>query len=764
MKNLKKHLLKILSITSISSLPILAVSCKTLETKSENREHKPNSGDTKQPDQPSNNNHIKPNHSNKTDPDHNQNNTSENNKNDVIQKPNNKNEESENVTPVDENVTPVQPSSQHIDPDTPTISNVDLNISDQRLDFINQTYLRKTVEDFVQNPVSNLSEQDLQAMMLNNNVVVNFYAHSDFEIDQKIVELDQFDNNKVQLKLINKKENKPVSNSEIRWYQRTITPYDLVLKANQNDKDKATFDLKDDGWVHWKDNKRDDVWITPEQTSAWIYAEYKGYLFPAIVKVYSRDQSDLMNKEKLALKEAKKIVQENNWKSLPFLERIVESYKWMFTNVTYKDEKELHKHLPNENAYSALVLKASVCAGYSKGYKMLLDELGIPSRFAIREISHVKHVWNLIEVDNKWYHADTTSDAYLTSTKRDNFYYFLNNDDDILPRDNYTQPNFKGERLRNLKIKNFVSSKDDVLALIDKSFDEKTKLVKPISVVVNKNNYKMINDAFDERKLLVKNWKRSGRFYGGVNLEEITYYFIDKPSSDIENVKITNIAKHTENSIKVDFDKEVENLKKGNFEIENALIKNTEKQGTSYILHLDHFNKIGDVEIKLKSVNKQNYKFDITKNEPITFKTSIVDFDAKINAIDDNSIKVETNQDNLEYSFNNNEWKELGQDKLIKDAVIGVLRIRVKNNSGLVTSEMKIFNITRDSINHNQIKLFKNTVIGVDNTMEYKEVNSDKWTSIDKNKLTLNQKGDYLIRIKSVKNNIASDVYKVTIS
>ncbi|MBY7704587.1 hypothetical protein JIY74_30770 [Vibrio harveyi] len=59
--------------------------------------------------------------------------------------------------------------------------------------------------------------------------------------------------------------------------------------------------------------------------------------------------------------------------------------------------------------------------------------------------------------------------------------------------------------MRNLKIKNFVSSKDDVLALIDKSFDEKTKLVKPISVVVNKNNYKMINDAFDERKLLVKN-------------------------------------------------------------------------------------------------------------------------------------------------------------------------------------------------------------------------------------------------------------------
>lgn len=62
----------------------------------------------------------------------------------------------------------------------------------------------------------------------------------------------------------------------------------------------------------------------------------------------------------------------------------------------------------------------SVCTGYSKAYQKLLDKCGIKSELLYelgndtRTNAKLNHVWNLVEIDKKYYHCDVTQDNNLT--------------------------------------------------------------------------------------------------------------------------------------------------------------------------------------------------------------------------------------------------------------------------------------------------------------------------------------------------------------
>ena len=64
------------------------------------------------------------------------------------------------------------------------------------------------------------------------------------------------------------------------------------------------------------------------------------------------------------------------------------------------------------NIYGALVLKRAVCQGYSLAILYLLrDKLGIPCGIVSSENAY--HAWNVVQVNDKWYHMDATSDDPL---------------------------------------------------------------------------------------------------------------------------------------------------------------------------------------------------------------------------------------------------------------------------------------------------------------------------------------------------------------
>lgn len=93
------------------------------------------------------------------------------------------------------------------------------------------------------------------------------------------------------------------------------------------------------------------------------------------------------------------------------------------------------------NIYGALIDKKSVCEGYARAYKTILDEIGIESiivcgtgRNSAGETE--SHAWNYVKIEGIWYAIDVTWDdpviignRYLTDTMK--YSYFLKGSDEF---------------------------------------------------------------------------------------------------------------------------------------------------------------------------------------------------------------------------------------------------------------------------------------------------------------------------------------------
>lgn len=85
---------------------------------------------------------------------------------------------------------------------------------------------------------------------------------------------------------------------------------------------------------------------------------------------------------------------------------------------------------------SAFVESGSVCEGYSKGFKLICDKLGIPTVCVFgnyEEAEAAAHMWNYVKMeDGKWYGIDVTWDDYDGDYGIDIIYrYFLKGSDEF---------------------------------------------------------------------------------------------------------------------------------------------------------------------------------------------------------------------------------------------------------------------------------------------------------------------------------------------
>ncbi|WP_369024694.1 MAG6410 family transglutaminase-related lipoprotein [Mycoplasma capricolum] len=647
-----------------------------------------------------------------------------------------------------------------------TYNDISIN-SNASLDEINNKYIDQTLKAFNQ---IKLSENKAKEMMLNNQVASNFYSHPRFELDKDEIILDKHQNKEIKLQLIDKNTLQPISRNQIKWYQRISYPTDAVI-TSKDSQDNATFILTDDGTLKWKDTKESDG-RSPDEKSARLWAEYKGYLYSAVIRVYSDEISELLNNEDLAKQAARQLVIEKNWNALPPLEKLTKAYEWVTKEIKYDYDRTLKNSLKNQNAHSALVEKYTVCTGYAKGLKLILEEMGIPCRFVEgdsgRESSGVRHAWNLVQIDDKWYHVDTTSDRVEKDQDHTKFNFFLNTNDDFSKKDNFNRDfDNKGTRLRNLKFKNFVVSEDDAIALIDNAWDPETKQLNKLDVITNERNFITVNKAFKKRNL--DSYIKSSKFtlVIGPN-KQASYTFSHQTNETINDIKVIKVEQYKDkHAIRIEFDQKVDDLKIGNFNISNALINKIEQQDKSYILYLDHFSSYDNVEVKLESIKKKDYKFIINTNNKVEFNIQKHKRpEAQIQLLDSGSVKITNHLDNLEYNFNNTSWKDVPKDFIIPDAILGKLNIRYKASDNKLSSDTQTIILTRSQIptNHN-IKVFNKTLTGVDDKMQYRLKNQNStWINITNNKIQKLEAGTYEIRVKPNKTALASEIVEITIN
>ena len=120
---------------------------------------------------------------------------------------------------------------------------------------------------------------------------------------------------------------------------------------------------------------------------------------------YNSTANDITYAKAAFDREANKIISgANSYKSNYEKEKYV--HDALVKSVEYNTGSSL-----NQSAYSALVNKRSVCAGYARSFQYIMTELGIPTYY-VTGVSDGEgpHAWNLISLSDGFYNVDVTFD------------------------------------------------------------------------------------------------------------------------------------------------------------------------------------------------------------------------------------------------------------------------------------------------------------------------------------------------------------------
>ena len=108
------------------------------------------------------------------------------------------------------------------------------------------------------------------------------------------------------------------------------------------------------------------------------------------------------------------------------LQKIQAIHDYVVVNLKY--DTDLQKY----TAYEGLKTGEAVCQGYALLTYELLKEAGIENRLVEGTAGDQLHAWNLVRLDNRWYHLDTTWDDPVPDVpKRVNYTYYLRTDEQM---------------------------------------------------------------------------------------------------------------------------------------------------------------------------------------------------------------------------------------------------------------------------------------------------------------------------------------------
>jgi hypothetical protein len=90
------------------------------------------------------------------------------------------------------------------------------------------------------------------------------------------------------------------------------------------------------------------------------------------------------------------------------------------TNLAYD------KSLVSHSAYDGLANGKTVCQGYALLTYEMFNQAGIPVKIVEGRAGGQAHTWNLVQIDGKWYHLDTTWDDPIPDAAGRAVYNYFN--------------------------------------------------------------------------------------------------------------------------------------------------------------------------------------------------------------------------------------------------------------------------------------------------------------------------------------------------
>lgn len=166
-------------------------------------------------------------------------------------------------------------------------------------------------------------------------------------------------------------------------------------------------------------------------------------------KLYTEEEIEILNKK------IDKIYNSVITNDMTDGEKIKAIHDYIIKNTVYDSEKADNLNNSNyiskyksQTAYGPLIQGEGICGGYSDAMALFLDKMNIPNY----KISSDNHVWNLVYLDDKWYHLDLTWDDPVVNTKENLLLhnFFLITSDELASK-NTGQHNYNKEIFEEAK-------------------------------------------------------------------------------------------------------------------------------------------------------------------------------------------------------------------------------------------------------------------------------------------------------------------------
>ena len=163
--------------------------------------------------------------------------------------------------------------------------------------------------------------------------------------------------------------------------------------------------------------EEDATEATLEEEEPEVEEESGIYDNTAIVEAYKTgDTSALSDDDLLVYQAASDAISEFYSEDMSDDEIILAAHDYITTHVTYdSDELSLLGSAKKESStpYGALIYGEAICMGYTTTFQLFMDMLDVESIIVTGSSDGEDHAWNMVCVNDNWYHVDCTWDDYV---------------------------------------------------------------------------------------------------------------------------------------------------------------------------------------------------------------------------------------------------------------------------------------------------------------------------------------------------------------
>ena len=253
---------------------------------------------------------------------------------------------------------------------------------------------------------------------------------------------------------------------------------------------------------HYQDDYPQHFWISGNYECYYI-----GNYVTGVKPVYACTAEEKASMQKKIDKEIENILSGAPAKASHY-EMELYLHDWLVKNVDY-DQSVSGSNI--YDIYGALVDKKAVCEGYAKAFQHLLRTCGIQSLMISGYLEDQNHAWNMVLLDNDFYHVDVTWDDPVNSdgTPNTTVYhsYFNLTADQIKENHVFYQNSFSIPAAASLQYNYFVVENAVIGSL---SGENETKILNVIKKALSQGNryfeFRVSGDYESFKAQYLKNW------------------------------------------------------------------------------------------------------------------------------------------------------------------------------------------------------------------------------------------------------------------